>query len=158
MTPHLWAKMWTHDWVQRTIKTNQLEWTEACRQANKAIIEAKTESWKEVFEGAITNTSGKDMWKAINALNSTSEANSPNKAMSQNSRTITDAKAKANIFVNHYARISDLLMTTKDHNLIREFKKKNWLSIYRQGKLLQTHHGLTYICHLWDEMQRLHWP
>ena len=43
--------------------------------------------------------------------------------MSHNGRTITDAKGKANIFVNHYARVSNIIMTVKDCNLIREFKK-----------------------------------
>lgn len=41
------------------------------------------------------------MWKAIRGLNSTPEANSSNEAMTHKRRTIIDAKAKANIFVNH---------------------------------------------------------
>ena len=44
--------------------------------------------------------------------------------MSHNGHTINDAKAKANIFVNHYGRVSNLLMTDEDRNLIREFKKR----------------------------------
>ena len=47
-------------------------------------------------------------------------SNSLNKAMSQNGRTITDAEAKANIFVNHYSRASNLPMTFKNRSLIRK--------------------------------------
>ena len=52
VTPHVRAKIRIRNRLQRTIKSNQQEWIEACRKANKA----KTENWKEVLEGAITNT------------------------------------------------------------------------------------------------------
>ena len=64
------------------------------------------------------------MWKNINRFSSTPEANSPNEAMSHIGLTITDAKAKASIFVKHYARVSNLPMTVEDCNLIREFKER----------------------------------
>lgn len=64
------------------------------------------------------------MWKNINRFSSTPEANSPNEAMSHIGLTITDAKAKASIFVKHYARVSNLPMSGKDHNFTREFKKR----------------------------------
>ena len=98
--------------------------SEACREANDAITEAKTESWKEVLEGAMTNNDSRDMWKIIKSLNGTPEANSPNEAMSVNGRLITDAKAKANIFVNHYARVSNPTMSAADRVLNRNFKKR----------------------------------
>ena len=56
-------------------------------------------------------------------MNGTPEANSPNEAMSQHGRMITDAKAKAIIFVNHYARVSNLPMSAGDRQLNRELKK-----------------------------------
>ena len=44
------------------------------------------------------------MWKVIQGLNGTPDANSPNKAMSHNGRTIIDIKYKAKIFINHNAQ------------------------------------------------------
>ena len=52
-----------------------------------------------------------------NGLNGTPDANSPNEAMSHNGRTITDIKSKANIFINHYARVSKLKMSQFDHEI-----------------------------------------
>ena len=52
-----------------------------------------------------------------NGLNGTPDANSPNEAMSHNSRTITDIKSKANFFINHYARVSKLKMSQFDHDI-----------------------------------------
>ena len=57
-------------------------------------------------------------------LNGTPEANSSNEAMSHHGRVITDAKAKANIFVKHYARVSNLSMSAADRQLNIELKKR----------------------------------
>ena len=61
--------------------------------------------------------------KVIHGLNGTPDANSPNEAMSHNGRTITDIKSKANIFINHYARVSKLNMSQSDCDINRQFKK-----------------------------------
>ena len=64
------------------------------------------------------------MWKVIEGLNGTPEAHSPNEAISQHGRLITDAKAKANVFVNHYARVSNLPMSAADRQLNSDLKKR----------------------------------
>ena len=124
MTPHVRAKIRIRNQLRRTINTNRQEWINACREANEAINEAKTDSWKEVLEGVMTSTNNRDMWKVIKGLNGTPEANSPNEAMSHHGRVITDAKAKANIFVNHYVRVSNLPMSAADRQLNRKLKKR----------------------------------
>ena len=43
--------------------------------------------------------------------------------MSHNGRTITDIKSKANVFINHYARVSKLNMSQSDRDTNRQFKK-----------------------------------
>ena len=43
--------------------------------------------------------------------------------MSHNGRTITDIKSKANVFINHYARVSKLNMSQFDCDTNRQFKK-----------------------------------
>ena len=50
--------------------------------------------------------------------------------MSHNGRTITDIKCKANVFINHYARVSQLSMSQSDRDTNRQFKKHlNALSV-----------------------------
>ena len=44
--------------------------------------------------------------------------------MSHNGCTITSIKTKANIFANHYGRVSKLDMSKADHDLHRHLKKK----------------------------------
>ena len=48
------------------------------------------------------------MWKVIQDLNG---------------RTITNTKSKANVFINHYARVSKLKMSQFDRDINRQFKK-----------------------------------
>ena len=70
----------------------------------------------------MSNSDKPKMWKVIQGLNGTPDANSPNKAMSHNGQTITDIKSKANIFINHYTRVSKL-MSHSDCDINRQFKK-----------------------------------
>ena len=71
----------------------------------------------------MSNSDDPNMWKVIQRLNGTPDANSPNEAMSHDGRTITDIKSKANIFINHYARVSKLNMSHFDHDINQQFKK-----------------------------------
>ena len=43
--------------------------------------------------------------------------------MSHNGRTITDTKSKANVFINHYARVSKLKMSQSNRDINQQFKK-----------------------------------
>ena len=106
------------------IHQNHQEWIDACREANEEINEAKTEGWKNLLQDTMSNSDGPNMWKVIQRLNGTPDANSPNKAMSHNGRTITDIKSKANVFINHYARDSELNMSQSDHDTNWQFKKR----------------------------------
>ena len=69
------------------------------------------------------NSDGPNMWKVIQGLNGTPDANSPKKAMSYYGPTITDIKPKANVFINHYAKVSKLNMSRADQHLNHQFKK-----------------------------------
>ena len=65
----------------------------------------------------MSNSDGPDMWKVIEGLNGTPDANSPNEAMSHNGRKITDTKSKANVFINHYARVCKFKMSQCDRDI-----------------------------------------
>ena len=124
MTPHVWAKIRNRNRLRQTIHQNRQKWIHACREATEAINEAKTESWKGFLQDAMSNFDSPNMWKVIQGLNGTPDANSPNEAMSHNGRTITDIKSKANVFINHYARVSKLNMSQSDRDTNRQFKKR----------------------------------
>ena len=123
MTPHLRAKIRNGNRLRQTIHQNCQDWIDACHEASEAINEAKTESWKNLLQDAMSNSDGPNMWKVIQGLNGTPDANSPNEAMSHNSRTITDIKSRAKVFINHYARVSKLNMSKSDRDINRQFKK-----------------------------------
>ena len=124
MTPHMRAKIRTRNRLCRTIHQNRQEWIDAYREATEAINEAKSEGWKDLLQDAMSNSDGPNVWKVIQGLNGTPDANSPNEAMSHNGRTITDLKPRSNIFINHYARVSKLDMSRSDHDFNRQFKKR----------------------------------
>ena len=44
--------------------------------------------------------------------------------MSHNGRTITDIKSKANVFINHYARVSKVNMSQSERDTNQQFKKR----------------------------------
>ena len=123
MTPHVRAKIRTRNRLLRTIHQNRQEWIDAYREATETINEAKTESWKNLLQGAMSNSDGPNMWKIIQGLNGTLDANSPNEAMSHNGRTIIDIKSKVNIFIKHYARVSKLNMSQAHRDINRQLKK-----------------------------------
>ena len=72
----------------------------------------------------MSNSDGPNIWKVIQGLDGTPDANSPNEAMSHNGWTIIDIKSKANIFINHYARVSKFNMSQSDCDTNRQFKKR----------------------------------
>ena len=48
----------------------------------------------------MSNSDGPNMWKVIQGLNGTPNADYPNEAMSHDGRTITDIKSKANVCIH----------------------------------------------------------
>ena len=118
ITPHARIKIRNRNRLCQTIHQNRQEWIDACREATEAINEVKTESWKNLLQDAMSNSDGPNIWKVIQGLNGT-----PNEAMSHDGRTITDTKSKANVFINHYARVSKLKMSQSDRDINRQFKK-----------------------------------
>ena len=130
MTPHVRAKICNCNLLRQTIHQNRLEWIDACHEANEAINEAKTESWKNLLQDAMTSSDGPNMWKVIQGLNGTPDANSPNEAMSHNGQTITDIKSKANVFINNYARVSKLSMSQSDRDRHRHNSSHLSIQLY----------------------------
>ena len=72
---------------------------------------------------AVMNSDGPNMWKVIQGLNGTPDANSPNEVMSCKSWAIANIRPKANIFINQYAWVNKLNMSWTDRYLIQQFNK-----------------------------------
>ena len=119
ITPHVWAKIRNWNRLRQTIHQNHQEWIDTCREGTEAIIEAKKESWENLLQDAMSNCDSPNMWTVTQGLNGTPDANSPNKAMSHSGWIINDIKSKANVFINHYARISKLNMSQSDRDTNR---------------------------------------
>ena len=120
---HLQAKIRTQNHLHLTINQNLQEWIDACRDTTKAINEAKTESWIDLVQDAMSNSDVPNMWKVISGLNGTPDANCPNEAMSHNGQTITDIRSKANTVINHYARVTKVNMSQGNLDITQKFKK-----------------------------------
>ena len=144
MTPHVRVKIRNRNCLRQTIHQNHQEWIDPCRGATETINEVKTESWRNLLQDGMSSSDGPNMWKTIQGLNATPDANSLNKAMSHNGRTITDIKSKASVFINHYARASKLNMSQYDRDTNRQFKKRpeapsvaTIISLLKAGNLLK---------------------
>ena len=111
MTPHVQTKIHNRNHLRRTIHQNRQEWIDACFEATEAINETKTESCKDLLQDAMSNSDSPNMWKVIQVLNSTPDANSPNSPMLHNGQTITGINSKVHVFINYYARVSKLNMS-----------------------------------------------
>lgn len=97
------------------------------------MLEAKAEAWKQILDDSIHTADDSKMWKVIKSLNGTPSNNSPNEAMSFEGRLIISNKRKADIFVNHYAKVCGSRMSKTDRSLNREHKK--WFRSARKGAL-----------------------
>ena len=61
MTPYVRVKIRNCNHLRQTIHQNRQEWIDACCEANEAINEAKTESWKNLLQDAMYNSDGHNM-------------------------------------------------------------------------------------------------
>ena len=69
------------------------------------------------------NDDGK-LWNIVNSLKGCPEINSPNETMRHNGRTISSNKKKANLFIQHYAKVSRHKFTKDERSLKRDLKKR----------------------------------
>ena len=124
ITPKVREAIRARNRLRKNIASNRAEWLEACKTARSAINEAKTDAWRKVLQDSTSNGDDSKMWKIIKSLNGTPDNNSPNEAMVFQGRLITSNKRKADIFVNHYSRISKLSLSKQDRSEHRLLKSK----------------------------------
>ena len=61
MAQHVQAKICTQNSLCWAIHQKRQEWINTCREATKAINEAKTESWKDLLQNTVSNSDGTKM-------------------------------------------------------------------------------------------------
>ena len=123
MTPAVKTAVKKRNRLRANIRTHREEWLEACAETREEIRKAKEESWKGLLEGAVTDADDQRMWGIIKSLNGTPDTNSPNEAMKHNGRLITNPKKKADIFLQHYAKVSKLTFSKEERDENRRLKK-----------------------------------
>jgi hypothetical protein len=109
--------------LRHQVRTQRREWIAACREAQEEIQKAKEESWKNLLDDAITSSDEQQMWRLIKSLQGCPDTNSPNEAMHHKGKLITSSRRKADIFVSHYATVSDPAMSSDDRETNRKLKK-----------------------------------
>ena len=114
MTPKCRRLIKERNQLRRKISTHRKEWLQACKDVTEAVQEAKTDQWKEVVNGAINNLDERKTWSFIKSLNGSPETNSPNEVLKLNGKRITSAKKKAELFAQHYAKVSKLQFTREE--------------------------------------------
>ena len=110
--------------LRKKVTTHRKEWQEACAEAREAINSDKEQSWKDLLESAVAGSDGSRLWKVIKSLEGRPESNSPNEAMVHNGRTITTSEKKADIFGQHYAKVSKLCFSKKERRITLKAKRK----------------------------------
>ena len=116
MTPHVWAKIRNRNRLHQTLAVKIM------RQSMRPKQRAGKSSSKTWCPIQTVLTCGKLskvstvllMLTLLTKLCSTTD----------NGRTITDIKSKANVFINHYARVSKLNMSQFDRDTNRQFQKR----------------------------------
>ena len=124
MTPTVRAAIRKRNALRRKVKTQRREWLDACKEAKEETLKAKEESWKDFLEDSISSSNEAQIWNVVRSLNGTPQTNSPNEAMIHDGKRITSPVAKANVFAEHYAKVSNLKFTKEDRTFNRLLRKR----------------------------------
>ena len=122
-SPEVKTKVKLRNRLRRNIKEKRTEWREACRDVNESIAKAKEESWRELLDDVITDANEEKFWGVIKSLNGSPSTNARNEAMIHKGKTITSDKRKAEIFIQHYAKVSRHKFSKKERATNRRLKK-----------------------------------
>ena len=115
--------------LREEISAKRAEWIQACQEVNEMIAEDKESAWIEYLDDLEYDPDTAKVWSLIRNLSGNPDSPAPNEALKHNGKLITSPHKKADLFMNHYAKVSSLHMTKED----REKKKELLKQIKRQG-------------------------
>ena len=122
-SPEVKTKVKLRNRLRRNIKEKRTEWREACRDVNESIAKAKEESWRELLDDVITEANKEKFLGVIKSLNGSPSTNTRNEAIIHKGKIITSDKQKAEIFIQHYAKVSRHKFSKKERATNRRLKK-----------------------------------
>ena len=93
------------------------------------IAEEKESAWIEYLDDLEFDPDPGKVWSLIRNLSGNPDSPAPNEALLHNGKLITSPHKKADLFMNHYAKVSSLKLSKKD----REKKKELLKQIKRNG-------------------------
>ncbi|KAL5249729.1 hypothetical protein ACHWQZ_G018525 [Mnemiopsis leidyi] len=108
--------------LRKNISNKRKEWIEACQEVNLKIAEAKEKSWIEFLDELEDDPDTAKVWRTIRSLSGNPDNPGPNEALLHNGKLITSSKKKADLFMNHYAKVSTLHLSEEDRKKERELK------------------------------------
>ena len=123
MTPDIKRLIKIRNELRRKINTCRKEWREACKAVSNAKLEARKDQWKEIVSSAIGDLDERRMWQFIKSLNGSPDTNSPNEALKIGNKRIVSPKKKAELFVQHYAKVSKLKLSREERKLSLKLKR-----------------------------------
>jgi hypothetical protein len=98
-------------------------WPTEGQDVASATREAKENSWAE-FVGELENsTDTSKAWKVIRSLSGTPTSSSPNEALTHNGKSVVTDQKKADVFVDHYAKVSRLTFSKEERRRNREVRR-----------------------------------
>ncbi|KAL5260809.1 hypothetical protein ACHWQZ_G006744 [Mnemiopsis leidyi] len=108
--------------LRNNISNKRKEWIEGCQEVNLKIAEAKEKSWIEFLDELEDDPDTAKVWRTIRSLSGNPDNPGPNEALLHNGKLITSSKKKADLFMNHYAKVSSLHLSKEDRKKQRELK------------------------------------
>ena len=123
MSPAVRTAIRKRNRLRRQIKSKRREWLESCKEVNQTIRDAKTESWRNLLEGALAAENDTLLWRIIKDLNGSTDDNAPNEVMINKGRIISSNEGKAKAFIHHYSEVSRLSFSEEERAENRRLKK-----------------------------------
>ena len=114
LNPNIRSAINKRNKLRDEISSKRTEWIEACQQVNQMIAESKEESWIEFLDELEDDPDTAKVWRTIRSLSGSPDSPAPNEALVHNGKLITSPYKKADLFMNHYAKVSTLRLSIED--------------------------------------------
>ena len=106
------------------IGCKRAEWIQACQEVNEMIANDKESAWIEFLDDLEFDPDAAKVWSLIRNLSGNPDSPAPNEALLHNDKVITSPHKKADLFMNHYAKVSSLKMSNSDRKKKKELMKQ----------------------------------
>ena len=88
------------------------------------IANDKESAWIEFLDDLEFDPDAAKVWSLIRNLSGNPDSPAPNEALLHNDKVVTSPHKKADLFMNHYAKVSSLKMSNSDRKKKKELMKQ----------------------------------